>query len=114
MAMGGGGMIFSFVNALVSSVVGLNLSKLIHSYFKNSKLDSHLQYIGRNSIIYVCMNQIVIHAATRLVSFLARSFHIELHAKFSGLIIFLLTMALLYLLNEIFSRTKLKAAAGRS
>ena len=111
---GGGGMIFSFVNALVSSVVGLNLSKLIHSYFKTSKLDSHLQYIGRNSIIYVCMNQIVIHAATRLVSFLARSFHIELHAKFSGLIIFLLTMALLYLLNEIFSRTKLKAAAGRS
>lgn len=71
------------------------------------KIGDWLKAIGRNSIVYLCFNQIVILAMTKLLSMVGISGAI---AKIPTLV---LTMALLFCLEKLICNTKLKVLIGK-
>lgn len=49
-----------WINVLMSIFVGISLSKIIYSFIGNSFLGKCLISVGQNSVVYVCLNQLVI------------------------------------------------------
>ena len=49
-----------WINAIAASVIGMNLARISKSILKDCFLSKYIQSIGRNSIVYVCLNQLVI------------------------------------------------------
>lgn len=96
-----------WVNALLSIIVGVNFSRLIYPYIQDMFMGQWLKGIGADSIVYVCLNQIVIRVVTRCVSI------IELPTKISKLIIFIFTLTALFIVSKIIAHTKLKVLIGK-
>lgn len=96
-----------FINASLSIVILWNVAKLFSvSQCKVIKcISSVLQYIGRNSIVFLCLNQIVICALTEMLP------NFNMYIKKA--IIFFITIAVLSLLNKCITGTKLKVIIGR-
>ena len=63
--------------------------------------------VGRNSIVYVCLNQIVIKVLFKLFRY------VSLPILVSHVSILLLSMAALYCLSMLFTGTKLKVFIGK-
>ena len=53
-------LIAFWINAVAASTIGLNIACRMKQWFKNCLLNRYLQGVGRNSIVYVWLNQIVI------------------------------------------------------
>jgi fucose 4-O-acetylase-like acetyltransferase len=96
-----------WINALLSVFIIISVSKIIENIFKNTLLEKWLVSIGRNSIIYVCLNQLVIVVITKVVDV----FTIPIYA--SKILIFILSMACLFVLSCFFIRTKLRIFIGK-
>ena len=96
-----------FINACLSIIILWNVAKLLSASRCNiiKCVCKRLQYIGRNSIIFLCLNQIIICVLTKTLP----NFNIYIKKA----IVFFITMAVLSLLNEIFIRSKLKVIIGR-
>lgn len=92
-----------WINALLSVYVGISISKMICKTEKTKWLTS----IGRNSIIYVCMNQFVIMILFKL------STYIQMPTIVSRSLILVTCLFILYWLAELFMRTKLKVFIGK-
>ena len=92
-----------WVNALLSVYVGISISKLICKTGKTKWLTS----IGRNSIVYVCLNQIVIRVLYKAFSY------IQMPTLVSHLLVLVFSLIFLYWLAELFTRTKLKVFIGK-
>ena len=92
-----------WLNAILSVYLGISISKLICKTGKMKWLTS----IGRNSIVYVCLNQIVIKVLFKLFRY------VSLPILVSHVSILLLSMAALYCLSMLFTGTKLKVFIGK-
>ena len=57
---------------MFATLVGINISRFLEKKFSKSIINE-FGYIGRNSIIYVCLNQLIIIGMTRVVSVLKLS-----------------------------------------
>lgn len=96
-----------WTNALFSIVVGINFSKLIYRYIQNRFIGNWLISIGKNSIIYVCLNQVVIMLVRQLIGIIVASKYL------SSILISIITFIILYAINIIFINTKLKLIIGK-
>ena len=92
-----------WINALLSVYLGISISKLICKTEKIKWLTS----IGRNSIVCVCLNQIVIRVLFKAFSY------IQMPTMLSHILILALSMFALYWLSFLFTRTSLKVFIGR-
>lgn len=93
-----------WINALLSVYLGISISKMI---CKTGKI-KWLTNIGRNSIVYVCLNQIVIRVFRKVMGFIQMPTPVVSH-----LLVLMFSLILLYWLAELFTRTKLKVFIGK-
>ena len=100
-----------WINALGSIVVGWNLVKCIEQGLQHSvllkKISQWLKGIGKNSIAYLCLNQIVILSLMILMNM------IGITGLLSKILILILTMAMLFGLEKLICNTRLKVLIGR-
>ena len=96
-----------WLNALLSIYIGISLSKGIQSVFNGTFIERWLISIGKNSIVYVCCNQLVIY-------FTAAFFrYIGITAIRENVLILFLSMGMLYGLSVLFTKTKFKILIGK-
>ena len=93
-----------WINALSACFVGISLSKYIEKV-RLKPLTNWLMSIGKNSIIYVCLNQLTILWLKKWVP------NEVGFAK--NILVFVGTMAVLYVLSMIFTKTKLCVLIGK-
>lgn len=104
------------LNSVGSIFVGWNLSRFITSLLKtNNILSSVLKVtnnIGKNSIVFLCLNQIVIIANSKVLNlvFNMNSLFLTLLAR---VLLLLLTLFELYIIDKCICNTKLKFLIGR-
>lgn len=96
-----------WITLLLSVIVGINLSKYVNK-LPIKKFNSALIYCGKNSIVFVCLNQFVILLVGRLINMIE-----GIPSRLAETIIFALSAAILYCLTYIITNTKLKALIGR-
>lgn len=96
-----------WVNSILSIIVGINISKLIYGYIQNRFLGSWLTGIGKNSIIYVCLNQIVIALLRKVILMLVPVKYL------STILLLIASLLALYVISRIFENPKLKLLIGR-
>lgn len=96
-----------WVNALLSIIVGVNFSKLIYVYIQNRFWGNWLKSIGENSIVYVCLNQIVIALLRKVICIIVPFQYV------SSVLILFTTLLTLYVISIIFKNTKLNWIIGR-
>lgn len=109
--------IFLFwINAVGGSWVGLNLVVLMLSW-KNRYFDilvSLFGRIGRDSIVYLCLNELVISEVWRGYSWLIdRALVVSLDGIALSFLIFLLSISFLVICDLVVCQTKLKVLVGR-
>ena len=92
-----------WTNALLSVCVGISISKMICKTGKIKWLTS----VGRNSIVYVCLNQIVIRVLYKAFSY------IQMPTSVSHLLVLVFSLIVLYWLTELLTRTKLNVFIGK-
>ena len=92
-----------WINAWLSICLGISISKLI---CKTDKIE-WLTYIGRNSIVYVCLNQIVIQVLCKVFSY------VTMPKMLSNLLVLILSLTVLRILSMLFMKTKLKIFIGK-
>ena len=83
--------------------LGISISKLICKWGKTEWLIN----IGRNSIVYVCLKQIVIRILNKF------SGYISIPILLNHILIFGLSMCILYVLALMFTKTELRIVIGR-
>ena len=94
------------MNAVLSVIVGINLSKLFVSYAPE-KIVLFLASIGKNSIVYLCFNQIIIMVLSKFISFL------KLPTVVSKSATLLTVIICLYACEKIVMGSRLKFLVGR-
>lgn len=95
-----------WTNAMLSTIVGVNLSKRIYPFIKNNLIGRWLTSIGRDSIIYVCLNQVVILLVTRYIG-------LGNGIAFQS-VISIVVLSILLIMHKIIVGTKLKVLIGKS
>ena len=93
-----------WINAILSCCIGISISKLVEkSEFRwgIKKLTS----VGENSIVYVCLNQIVISVVKKLVPFNSK--------LLCQTVVLISSMICLYGLSLLFTRTRLLFFIGK-
>lgn len=97
-----------WTNLTASCIILINISKQLKKE-KNSliqKICHILEYIGKNSITYLVLNQFVILAFSNLLEGIAIKY-------IPSIINFILTLLILFILNKIITKTKLRIILGR-
>ncbi len=108
MRMGYYANIFLFwLNALFSIVVGLNFAKLFYDKIKGTAISKWLMSIGKNSIIYVCLNEIVLLSLDKILE------KMHLSWIFYKLAMLCITLFILLLISEVILKSKLKVVIGK-
>lgn len=105
-----------YVNVVASCAVGISFAKIIHSALHNTFIDNFLRSIGKNSIVYLCLNQITILAAFRFTRTILANTETQrkviLLAEHCAVLA--LTIIILFLAGIILSKTPLNVLLGRS
>lgn len=100
-----------WINALGAIVVGFNLSRYLEYILNKNLLSSRISHclkgIGKNSVIYLCLNQIVIIFVTQLFEL------IGLRGLVAKIPILLLTVIILYGFEKLICNTQLKVLIGK-
>lgn len=96
-----------WINAMLSIIVGMNFARLIYQYIQNNYIGNWLTGIGRDSIVYVCLNQVVIIIVNRVLNVIGLS---PFLLKILTLII---TLLVLWAADKIIVNTKLKILIGK-
>ena len=96
-----------WLNALLSIIVGVNYARLVYPFIENNFIGKWLRGVGRYSIVYVCLNQLVILIASKFIN--AMSFP-TIPSKIAILITSLL---LLFISHQIIAHTKIRAIIGK-
>lgn len=95
-----------WINAVCATLVGINISRFCEICFMKSIINE-LEYIGRNSIIYVCLNQLIIMLVVNFVNVL------DFPRVLNKGIILLGTMFILKVMTHICMNTKVKFLFGK-
>lgn len=111
-----GNYIIYIVLSLVAIIGYWNLARIIERKCKESKMVSCISYIGRNSIVYLVLNQLIIDVVSKGAAVVNKMI-IHRVNSFLGLgehiVVFFVTMVILYFLAKLVSNTKLKIFIGR-
>ena len=104
-----------WLNATGLIVGWLNIARITDSSLNNipvvDKVIEEMKFIGRNSIIYLCLNQLTILVIKKIIKFLPVSQNIWLVViSFATLI---MTLVMLHLITLLFNGTKLKLMLGK-
>ena len=110
-----GNGIMYIINVILSFITYVNLSKwLLKSNFAGGRINGFLCYVGRNSMIYLCFNQLMIKLFNMTLSAYGFSFNNDLEKAGINFINLLTTIALLTCLSTIFQRNRvLKGILGK-
>ena len=87
--------------------IGISLSKIIQSALKDTFIEKWLISVGRDSIVYVCCNQLVIYFVAALFK------HVGIADACEDVLILIVSMIILYGLSVLFTRTKLRFLIGK-
>ncbi len=100
-----------WVNAAGAIAAGWNLSRYLETALRKSRLLSSvscwLKGVGKNSIVYLCLNQICILLVVKVLSDLG------IRGAASKILILLLTMLLLFCFEKLICSTKLRVIIGK-
>ena len=101
-----------WVNAIAASLVGWSISKYIDNSTSSiwKLIARGLRHVGKNSLVYLCWNQMVILLVMKLDTPI-RSFGV--HIAVSHFIILVITMFVLWRLDYILANTKAKLLLGK-
>lgn len=107
-------LLLFFINAILGTIVWYNISIFIDkSEYKIIKLlNSILSYIGKNSITFLCLNQLYIMCIRKFYKYIiiCKNNNIKLILI---LLIVITTIILLICTNEILNKNKLKLLIGK-
>ena len=98
-----------WINALGATVAGWNLSRYLEQFLNRfvPVIDRWLKNIGKNSIVYLCLNQLVILAVTKGLDL------IGIEGFIAKVPILLFTIAILFGFGKLIGNTKLKVLIGK-
>ena len=96
-----------WINAILAVIIGINCSKYVYRFMCHTYLCQCLCSIGRNSIIYLCLNELSILIVVQYFPHLFKSW---LPAQ---IYTFCLSLIILQLCRLLFTKTKLKVFLGR-
>lgn len=91
-----------WINALLAIFVGISLSKIIDGFLGNTRFVKYLKKVGKNSITYLCLNQMFILIFNTIFEYFGLQFWI---ARVPTLVF---VMFCLTLCDEVIRRTKLR------
>ena len=100
-------IILFWINSLGACIIGINFSKFIEKYFNTTYTIKILKNMGKNSIVYVCLNQIVIQVIKKIVELFGVT------GILKSLIVLFLVLGGVILVSEILLHTKLKVLFGK-
>ena len=100
-------IVLFWVNAILAFFVGVSLSKIIERHLNTRWMRQWILSIGKDSIVYVCLNQIVISV---FLTVFARS---SIPMTVSKIIVLVLTLISLFVFSVIFTRTKFRLFLGK-
>lgn len=107
----------SWVNGIGFSIILLNICKLTEQAEENSRfltiICNVLKYVGANSIVYLCFNQLCILILNKVRAVIFTGDISILLLLIIHIVMLILTMAMLYIISRIFMNTKLKVFVGR-
>lgn len=101
-----------YINVLLSVIVLINLAKYMFSLFNLNFPNTFLFGIGRNSIVYLSLNQLCI----LLFKFIAEKIVFiggGIGVILSKLFVLLCSLVILYFFEQLFTKTKLKFMIGK-
>jgi len=96
-----------WINAILAIVVGINFARLIYPLIKNNFIGSWLRGIGKDSIVYLCLNQVVILVVTKCINIAG------LPIVASKIIVSVITLFLLFIASQLLTKTKLRIFIGK-
>lgn len=96
-----------WINATLATVMGFLLSKEWVQHIRIKLVNGYICSIGRESIVYLCLNQLVIF-------FVKAGFEsISLPFILQQIIVLVITLVILYLLCRVIFKTKIKYVFGK-
>lgn len=103
-------VILFYFNAILATLIYYNIFKKLDCY--DLKINKFIQYVGKNSIVYLCLNQFVIIVLKNLIIF--EKFNNSIFKLIIlNCLVLIATMMLLYVFSEILNRTKLRIFIGK-
>lgn len=96
-----------WVNATLATVTGLLISKCWFEFKADGIVNSYICSIGKESIVYLCLNQLVIFFVKKVGDIIA------LTLILNQLIVLFISLIVLYLICRIVFSTKLKILFGK-
>lgn len=105
-----GNYILYFVISLIAIMGYWGLSKYADQ--KYGKYFLWMTYIGRNSIVYLVTNQLVIKIVRKFISNVIDANNASTY-YLNRLVVFLVSMCVIFLLVNIFNKTRLKVLVGK-
>lgn len=92
-------------DVMVACAIGISISKKVESLLGESKFVCYLKRVGRNSIVYLCCNQLLIESVRDCI-------HIE-NPYLMGTTLLLVVCAMIEIVCFIIYNTKLKIVVGK-
>ncbi|MBN1036872.1 MULTISPECIES: acyltransferase family protein [Clostridium] len=101
-----------WINAIIAILVYLNISRRLERIKIKFiiRICNYLKYIGKNSLIYLCLNQLVILFLSKIINISNCG---ALVLLIGHLIILIITLILLFLASELITKNKLKFIIGK-
>ncbi len=97
----------SIFNAVVASVLLLYFCQKAEGLLCDGMICRWLKDVGKNSIVYLVLNQLVILVSFRILEMFSLNKHI------SKIVCFIMSLIVLYFLEKLLTRTKLRVLIGR-
>ncbi|MDY4970172.1 MAG: acyltransferase family protein [Lachnospiraceae bacterium] len=101
-----------WINAIMAILVYWNGSKYLYQFMKKRKCRAlgWIEEIGRNSIVYLCLNQLIILVLSKAL--IALGFE-KIHWMIRGGIILVITILVLYKFEKVCMNSPVKALFGK-
>ena len=91
----------------------MSIAEKMKELLKDSFVNRYFQSVGRNSIVYVCLNQIVIQLCSSVLHKGVKSFGVSANNDLLiTVLILILTLAILFLLSLLFEKTIMRVLVG--
>lgn len=101
-----------WLNATLSSLTILLISKHLDKYL-NKNITKYFSVIGKDSITYLCLNQIVIVFVLKILNVTTNILGIKSNLFVFKMVELISVIALLYLIDFVIQKTKLRVLLGK-
>ena len=107
-------LLLFWTNAVFASIIGMNIAKKIEKILGNSVVNRYFKSVGRNSIVYLCLNQIIILGSKKVINYVLNiinpSFESVIIERVLALII---SLTVLLLSSILFEKTFFRVLIGK-